>query len=467
MIGAMSVVSTKNALIGLLSRGRDRAGTLRQPVLVSLTQPFFSDISPLALFAARGHPVTYRTFWGRPDQDFWLAGKGSAVVLTSSGDTSMDRVKDKYHALLESAIIEIPDIYGVGPVFMGGFRYDTQVPRDIAWRSFPNGLMILPRFLFTWSNGSRWLSINTLVTPGADAVAQAEGLINELLALNTGPLGEIHQSATKQVTQRPREEWSRWVRDALQAIEGGLLTKVVLARRKVLYAHGQFSLESVLEQLSRLYPACTIFAIDSGEASFVGATPESLASVEKGALSLACLAGSAARGSTLEEDQRLQKLLLESQKERFEHAAVVEMLVTKLKDLCLELQWNDVPQVLKLMNIQHLLTSVTGSLYPGSGILDIVTQLHPTPAVAGVPTDQALQFIRDLEGDRGWYAAPVGWVDHTGEGEFVVAIRSALLCDDRAVLYAGAGIIEGSDPDQEFQETELKFQPLLAALGGS
>jgi menaquinone-specific isochorismate synthase len=241
----------------------------------------------------------------------------------------------------------------------------------------------------------------------------------------------------------------------------------VLARRKELHAEGEFFIESALARLSLAYPQCAVFAVDGGKSSFIGATPESLARVENGSLSLTCLAGSAARGGSPEEDRRLEQELFDSPKERREHHAVVSMAVTTLKDLCRELRWDETPRVLKLGNVQHLLTSVTGQVGSDRGILDFVKRLHPTPAVAGVPTERALSFIREVEGDRGWYAGPVGWIDHTGGGEFVVALRSALVRGDQAILYAGAGIVAGSEPDREFEETEMKFQPLLAALSGS
>lgn len=454
-------------MIGLLARGRERAESCNHSVLVSLTQPLSGRVNPLAVFAAGGQRVSHRTLWGRTEQDFWLVGKGSAARLNAGDGVAMAGVSGDYRSLLEFAVIEAPDICGVGPVALGGFRYDTQTRRDALWEDFPDALFVLPKFLFTWTGGARWLTINTIVEPKSDPCTQADAMIVELEEMNWTQAEQHRRTAIRYVSESSREEWAQRVQQALLAIESGVLSKVVLARRKVLYAQGQFCLENSLKKLSDNYPGCTLFAIDCGKTSFLGATPESLSRVEKGKLSLTCLAGSSARGSSEEEDFRLQNALLESRKERFEHTAVVATVTTALKDLCRELDWDSVPQVLKLKNVQHLLTSVTGCLRPDNSILDVVRRLHPTPAVAGVPTARALEFIRETEGDRGWYAAPVGWIDHTGSGEFAVAIRSALLNGDRAVLYAGCGIVQGSDADREFSETEMKFQPLIEALNGS
>lgn len=465
MTSATETAPVRKALAGLLARGLEQARSMGRPVVVSLTRPASRDFTPLAAFAARHSTSPLRMFWGRPEQDFWLAGQGQACILKSDGGR-IGGIAEQHRALMQSAIIEAPDVRGVGPLFMGGFRYDPRTARDPVWEGFPDALMVLPRFLFTWSGGAGWLTTNVMVAPDTDAVRQGEAVIDEMESLAVRPWQEARQPATAGVIDLQYGKWEARVGNALAAIESGLLTKVVLARKRELHASGGYSLENALGQLCRAYPGCAVFAVDNGQASFVGASPETLARVTGRRLSLTCLASSAARGSSPEEDSRLGEQLVASGKEQREHAAVVAMLAASLRDVCTDLTWEDRPHVWKLRNVQHLLTPFAGNLSDGYGVLDIVGRLHPTPAVAGVPTVRALQLIREAEGDRGWYAAPVGWLNHTSSGEFAVAIRSALLLGDRAVLYAGAGIIDGSDPEQEFRETEMKFQPMLAALGG-
>ena len=456
----------KEALSGLLNKGKEQASAQARPVLVSLAQPVDKDINPLEVFQNNVTMKAPVTFWGQPDQDFWMVGTGNITRLTARGETRFEGIKEQLHDWLGSALIAAPPIRGIGPVFMGGFRYDTQSKRDEIWRSFPDALMMLPRFLFSWSSSGRWLTVNALVEPATNVRDLSEILVEDLQMAVRGGTSKRRQPLIKRITQSSKEAWHNKVSSALHAIDAGELTKVVLSRRKVLHADGNFSLDNALCQLSTEYPECTIFAICNGNTSFIGATPEGLAGVDHDKLSVACLASSAARGSNAEDDRRLQAQLFESRKERAEHKAVTEMVADVLKDMCRDLSQDIEPRLMKLKNIQHLHTCFTGNLQPGIEILDIVKKLHPTPAVAGTPTGRGLALINELEGDRGWYAAPVGWLGRNGEGEFAVAIRSALIDGDRAFLHAGCGIVAGSDPEREYLETELKFQPLLTALGG-
>ncbi len=466
MTSIAQAVLASTTFTDLLSRGRERAVLSGRPVLVSLAQRIPSELTPLAVFAAGRKALGFRTFWGRPEQDFWLVGHGQAHVLKSNGADYVDIIARRHRALVSAAVSEGPDVRGVGPLLMGGFRYDTCTARDSAWDGFPDALMVLPSYLFTWSKGSRWLTINAMVASETDPLRQAEATMDELRSLEGAHTNIPAQPTTRDTVDISYNEWQSRVNKALEDIKRGYLTKVVLARKKVLQGCSRYLPESALAQLCRAYPGCSVFAVDYGHSSFVGASPETLARVEGRRLSLTCLASSAARGGNTEEDYRLARQLEASSKEQREHSAVVAMLTAALKDICRDLRWETRPQVWKLKNVQHLLTPFTGDLADGYGVLDVVKRLHPTPAVGGVPTDHALRLIRDLEGDRGWYAAPVGWLDHTSSGEFAVAIRSALVSGDRAVLYAGAGIIDGSDPEQEFRETEMKFQPMLTALRG-
>jgi len=179
------------------------------------------------------------------------------------------------------------------------------------------------------------------------------------------------------------------------------------------------------------------------------------------------LAGSARRGETEEEDVRIGAELLQSGKNNCEHAIVVAMMQEALKNHCTHVYVSAAPQLLKLKNVQHLKTPIVGELIPGRCILDIMADLHPTPAVGGFPHHAALEAIRNTEKlDRGWYSAPLGWIGASGHGEFAVALRSGLIDGSKARLFAGCGIVADSDPQTEFAESCLKFQVMLHALGG-
>ncbi|NET61638.1 MAG: isochorismate synthase [Symploca sp. SIO2E6] len=263
---------------------------------------------------------------------------------------------------------------------------------------------------------------------------------------------------------------------ALKSIQANQLSKIVLANAIDVVLPRQFKLVNSLDNLRQTYPDCYIFSTSNGKGqNFIGASPECLVSIQNRQLVTDAIAGSAPRGKTAAEDADLAHRLLCSEKERREHRFVLDFIIERLSELGLKPQMPPTNQLLQLSNIQHLWTPITAQLLTDIHPLEIVAQLHPTPAVAGVPTKMAQEQILALETfDRSLYAAPLGWVDYQGNCEFIVGIRSALIASAqslsdssstcRARLYAGAGIVAGSDPHKELAEIQLKFQALLRAL---
>lgn len=210
-----------------------------------------------------------------------------------------------------------------------------------------------------------------------------------------------------------------------------------------------------------------MFGLEAEEQFFFGATPERLVKVESQKALSTCLAGSTPRGKTVEKDAELGEALLKDPKNRAEHQYVVKMISEVFEDYCSGTVVPKLPKLLKIRDIQHLYTPVEGKLNPGATLFDLVEVLHPTPALGGEPKLEALHMIREHEAmNRGYYAAPIGWIDAKGNGEFAVAIRSALLDGEKAYLYAGGGIVADSMPESEYDETWVKFRPMLRALGG-
>jgi menaquinone-specific isochorismate synthase len=256
------------------------------------------------------------------------------------------------------------------------------------------------------------------------------------------------------------------VRCALQAIRQQRLKKLVLAHCIDVVSPLPFEWIRSLHNLRQIHPDCTIFSIGNGRGkSFIGASPERLLQVQNHYLETDALAGSAPRGKTTPEDADLAHRLLSSPKERHEHQVVVDFIGDRLTQLGITPQFPPTPALLQLSNIQHLHTPIKTTLPTALHPLEILEKLHPTPAVSGLPQAIAREEIRRYEPfGRSLYAAPLGWVDLQNNAEFIVGIRSALLDGHRARLYAGAGIVAGSDPDREFAEVRLKLQALLRAL---
>jgi menaquinone-specific isochorismate synthase len=257
----------------------------------------------------------------------------------------------------------------------------------------------------------------------------------------------------------------RWLEDVAQAvksIDAGELEKVVLARDERLRRDEPFDAEATAARLARAFPGCYTFVCDG----LVGATPELLLSKRGPHIEALVLAGSARRGFDEADDQLAGSQLMKSTKERDEHSHAVRSVREPLEDLCDRVEIQATPHLLRLANVQHLASRVVGRLRHELPCLELLDVLHPTAAVGGVPRAAALDRIRAVEGDlRGRYAGPVGWVDARGDGEWGIALRCAHLEGDTATLFAGAGIVAGSLPEEELEETRLKFRAMEAALG--
>lgn len=252
------------------------------------------------------------------------------------------------------------------------------------------------------------------------------------------------------------------VRAALARLDDNF-GKVVVARALTGKVTTPGDERAPLQRLTRDYPDTHIFALDG----LWGASPETLVRVDQRRISARVLAGSAARGWDSATDQAAAVSLAASPKDRDEHDYAVASVVSALSPHCRSIVGAANPFTLRLSNVWHLASDVSGVLGDRSTVFDLIDSLHPTAAVAGVPTDRALATISQIEAiPRGRYAGPVGWVDGTGDGEWAIALRCAQWRDSDIVAHAGAGIIAESDPESEFAETELKFRPIREALAG-
>jgi isochorismate synthase len=260
------------------------------------------------------------------------------------------------------------------------------------------------------------------------------------------------------------------VRAAVAMIHAGVLRKVVLARTLEVEAGRELDPRQLLHRLRAVDPSAFAFAAPAGpdvaSGLLVGASPEMLVSRRGREVRANPLAGSAARSGDPDVDRANADALIGDEKNQSEHAIVVEAVAAVLEPLCSELTWDKQPTLLETANVWHLSTHFRGVLAePAPTALELAAALHPTPAVCGTPSSVARAAIRELEPfERGIYSGPVGWVDAAGDGEWAIALRCARLSGDRATLYAGAGIVSGSDPDSELEETERKFRAFLDSL---
>lgn len=360
-----------------------------------------------------------------------LAGRGVALRLDA---------KSAVAAL--GTIVSVDEVGGAGcgPVAIGALPFDPSAA----------GSLVVPReILGRGPDGAAW---RTTVTVDGEEDPPADGL-----RVRSRPPDDFRLVAT-----RPHEEWLAVIAAAVAAIGHGPLRKVVLAREVTVEANRPIRPVDVLRRLRALYPSCMLFSVGG----FVGASPELLVARSGDGVRAQPMAGTIPRSGDPVVDARLAAALLASAKDRQEHALVVDEVAAALGPFCASLDVPSTPSIVPLRNVSHLGTLLTGRLTPGApSALGLARHLHPTPAVAGTPTPDALAYIAAVEGlDRGRYAGPVGWVDARGDGEWAVGVRSAEIAGTRARLYAGVGVVADSDPEAELAETQLKLQALLAAV---
>jgi isochorismate synthase len=465
--------TTKQNIAELIEAGTAKAQRLNRPVLVSLTERV--EWQAATRFFATAQAQGQEAFlWTHPDREVALAGVGVAHQIETQGESRFRDTATAWQALLDDALVDgLDTLAGSGPTLVGGFGFDPLRPRTDLWQGFGDGSFVLPRFQLTTHRDAALLTENVVIDGGGVRPRATQTAFDSMLL---GGYGDVPPSnrvnghhATGDHKGRPYriesllppELWKGIVAQATEDIRAGAYEKIVLARGVQVTADHAFDLYAVLTALQQAYT----FAITRGNKTFLGATPERLVGVSGGIVRATALAGTARRGATPDEDMLVGAELMASGKNRYEHDVVVQMLRTALGDTCMDIHAANSPQLLKLANVQHLYTPVSGRLRPHATLMDLIARLHPTPAVGGLPSQKALGYIREYEGlDRGWYAAPVGWLDARKEGDFAVALRSGLLEGNTATLFAGCGIVADSDPAAELTETELKLQPMLKAL---
>jgi salicylate biosynthesis isochorismate synthase/menaquinone-specific isochorismate synthase len=310
------------------------------------------------------------------------------------------------------------------------------------------------------------------------ALMAPDDTVEERLARLEQRLGELREEplplldpapATRAqvASAMPPEHYEAAVARATELISEGKLEKIVLAREVQAHAPQAHDPAAVLGVLREAFPGCFCFCVGRGDATLVAASPELLVRREGHRVSTLALAGSTRRSADPAVDDHLGEQLLRDDSYREEHAIVARRIERILRPHSVWVAAAPEPELVRIANIQHLATPIRAQLAAPIEALELAGLMHPTPAVGGEPREEAIPLIPALEGlDRGWYAGPVGWTDATGDGEFCVALRCALLRGPVASCYAGNGIVRGSDPSAELAETEIKLQALLPLLAG-
>ncbi len=422
---------------------------------------------PFTLLRGRA-PAPEVFAWNDPREDRCFVGLGRADLAPLEGPNRFQQAATAWSEWANALrTLEMDDT----PLALGGFSFAAQ-PRGETWEGWPDGLLWVPRLLVQRRRNQTTAVFTARIDRG-DTRLVLENFEDCLLWL--GALS--HQARVgKTLCLSPedagdpesRHRWQHQVEDALRSVAEGVLQKVVLARQVDWQAPAgtHFDAGATAIALRDQQPDCTVFLVDGpGVGALVGASPEELVRLSGGQVRTVALAGTARRLEGEAEDAVAAKSLLSNEKDLEEHRLVAQALRESLAPLSLDMTEDKVPELASFADVHHLRTGFQATLKEGACLFDLVEGLHPTPAVGGLPNREALRWIQSHETrDRGWYAAPVGWVDAQGEGVFVVAIRSALVRGDRATAFAGCGLVSASDPAQEWNEALAKFRTVRQGI---
>ncbi|SEH10836.1 isochorismate synthase [Natronorubrum sediminis] len=401
-----------------------------------------------------------RILWSTPD-GVEIVGRGVGARFSARGPDRFDQIRTRTQRTFDALEHTGPTI--ARPRAFGGFAFHEEHVPETLWNGFDAASFVIPETLVVRSDEGTWLT--TLGEDSARAQERLESWSQRLAELPS--MKPTAASPGIASTERPtsRADWATQVETALERIDRGSLRKVVLAQSLSVDLENPIDVPGTLERLRREYPNCYRFLGGyEGGGTFFGAPPERLVSKRGNQVETEALAGSVQRGDSPEADRAFADRMAESEKVQHEHELVVDAIRSQLTPLTRTLAVEE-QTIRRLANIQHLQTPITGVLEDDRHVLDLVEALHPTPAVGGVPPGSAFETIRDAETfDRGWYAAPIGWFDGAGDGEFAVGIRSGLAREDTVTLFAGNGIVADSDPTDEWEEVQLKFRPILDEL---
>ena len=394
--------------------------------------------------------------WYQPDGTA-IAGIDPIAVKEASGTNRFATIRQWGQAVSQRIDYAGPAV--ARPRFLGGFSFFDEPTGSSPWSTFPAAWFMLPRVQVVATNERSWLT-----TIGSSP--HSEHHITAGVERNGCRSKDAMPSIETIQPDPSKKGWISQVKRVQSAIARGHLRKAVLGHTSEATLSQTASHAAIGSQLEAGHKHCYRFVISPcGDTAFVGASPERLIEADGPRLETDALAGSVARGDVPAADRAFANTLQNSTKDAFEHEVVVDAIRDRLETYCETVETG--PRgIRRLASVQHLHTPIEATRNDSHHMLDVASALHPTPAVGGLPRSAALTTLREIETfDRGWYASPVGWFDTDGDGQFAIGIRSAVVEEQTARLFAGAGIVAESDPDAEWDELQLKYQPIRGLFG--
>ncbi len=397
-----------------------------------------------------------------PD-DFSLLGFGTALELSENGLGRFSSINKSYRALKNKLVRNWDEDSNNFPLICGGMKFTVEHSED-EWQDFKDSDWFVPEFMLLKISGKHHLLYNFVNrnTSGKQIDKFSQLLDNLLNIQNKVEEKTARILSTKGVAPKDKKKWKSLVSDALEKLTDHAISKIVLSRRVDLVLSEEPNWDEIRKYFADYYSSCSIFIYHNNNSTFFGASPERLIKFHDKKVTIDILAGSISRGKTADEDKALEKEMMSNSKLNHEHDLVVHQIKKAISKYVSKIYSDKIP-FKKLQNIQHLHTVLHSELVADTNMFEIIEAIYPTGAICGEPRDKALSLIKKIEDyQRGLYSGLIGYFNLADEGEFVVGIRSALLHENKLFAYAGCGIVEGSDPEKEFEETEMKLKVILS-----
>jgi menaquinone-specific isochorismate synthase len=441
------------------------AEPIAQRQIVSISMPI-REINLHSLPAIAGNWL----FWNHPSNAETIFGLGHAMQITASGPGRLDVLNQELQQLHNNWKWLDPEHTKCKPLSHLCFAFNPSDQMSGPWDGLPNSGLFLPELTIQQQGNSCVAIFSTKlgINREPEAILQRwrelfTTFINSLTQQHTPP--GCKTTLSRIATSANQDHWRQLIAKAQSSIFSATLEKVVPARHLRVKAERSLDPRRLMTTLEYLYPDSMLLANRTGERTFLSATPECLVSLQNGDIYCDALAGTIHRSANEQQDQDLGQTLLSDPKAKHEHQLVVQDITTSLGAICSDIKHSDKPSLLRMRNLQHLHTEIKGQLKSDITLLDAAARLHPTAAVNGYPEPEAKLWLRQNESiERGWYTGAAGWIDYSGNGKLAVLLRCALLDNNYADLFAGAGITAESDANSEYAETELKFRVMLEAL---
>lgn len=437
-----------------------------EPVGDTLQPGLISVSLPAPAFGPRPFlpPDAPGFYWSRSSAGISLLGTGVAAKIACGGATRMEEAAQRFREL-GSRWTRIGHPDAPQPLAFVGFAFAPDDTPGPDWHGLANTEVTVPELLFRQQGDENWITASAMVDKDADAETLVGRWIERLESLATQAPGNRPARPPAELSRTEDGDWNAPMETALEDIREGRIDKVVLTRRVRFSTSRPLSWSRILEALEAGHEGCARFAVVRPGFALVGVSPERLVSLDDGAVAADALAGTAPRGATPALDRTLADRLRGDPKALVEHRIVVEQIRQALEPCCGALLAPQAPEIMSLPTVHHLWSPVGGHLRNGSDLLELARRLHPTPAVGGSPRDAALEWLQRHEAhSRGWYTGAFGWLDAAGNGELSVVLRCGIVNHTFVDLFAGAGIVADSRPDEELAETEWKLCTLRGAL---